>query len=119
MMIKGLILADGFEDAFMGVVEQYNKLPVAVYDKNKCIEILINQDMTQEEAEEFFDFNIIGAWMGERTPMYFTPKEEVEQLFELFEESADPPLFCSFQQQRHDGNDSLGPAINNAMKPNK
>jgi hypothetical protein len=24
---------------------------------------------TRDEAEEFFDFNIAGAWMGEQTPI--------------------------------------------------
>ena len=26
--------------------------------------------MTLEEAEEFFEFNVIDAWVGERTPMF-------------------------------------------------
>jgi hypothetical protein len=26
--------------------------------------------MTYEEAMEYFDYNILGAWMGEYTPVY-------------------------------------------------
>jgi hypothetical protein len=26
--------------------------------------------MTEEEAREFFDFNILGSWVGEYTPVY-------------------------------------------------
>ena len=37
------------------------------------IEKMISQDgMEYEEAIEFFDFNIKGAWMGEGTPCFFT-----------------------------------------------
>ena len=71
---EGLILADGFEDAFMGVVEQFSCEPIAVYDRQKCINILMERDgMSWEGAMEFFDFNVQGAWVGKRTPMFFTP----------------------------------------------
>jgi hypothetical protein len=43
--------------------------PVVAYDTNKIIEIL-SREMTEEEAIEYFDFNIIGAYVGERTPIY-------------------------------------------------
>jgi hypothetical protein len=26
--------------------------------------------MTREEAEEFFEFNTIGAWLGDATPVF-------------------------------------------------
>lgn len=59
----GLILADGFEDAFLGVCEQRgDPTAVACYDYNKCIDILISRDgMTYEEAEEYFSFKVSGA----------------------------------------------------------
>ena len=28
------------------------------------------EDMTHEEAEEYFEFNIAGAYVGENTPTY-------------------------------------------------
>jgi hypothetical protein len=28
--------------------------------------------MTNEEAEEYFEFNVQGAWMGETTPAFIT-----------------------------------------------
>jgi hypothetical protein len=61
-------LADGFEDAFVGIARQFGA-PVAVYNRNKCIEILM-RDMCWEEAEEFFQFNVEGAWVGKSTPMF-------------------------------------------------
>jgi len=27
--------------------------------------------MSYDDAEEFFEFNMLGAWMGERTPAFF------------------------------------------------
>ena len=67
------LLADGFEEAFLGVSEVFGRPPLATYDRDKCIDILIQRDgMTYEEAEEYFDFNVTGAWVGENTPIYLT-----------------------------------------------
>jgi len=67
------LVIDGFDGAIMGVGERINLGPVVVYDTEKIINIMIERDgMTYEEATEFFDFNIIGAWMGEFTPIFMT-----------------------------------------------
>ena len=70
-----IILADGFDDAFVGVAERCGMGPVAVYDREKCIEVLISKAFGREDAEEYFDFNVVGAYVGERTPMFITRKE--------------------------------------------
>jgi len=63
------LLADGFEMALIGIT--CGSDPVAVYDINKMISVLVNRDeMTYEDAVEFLDFNVIGAYVGEKTPMY-------------------------------------------------
>jgi len=71
---EGLLLADGFEDAFIGAAMRFGWAePVALYDYEKCIDILVTRDgMDRGEAEEFFDFNVIGAWVGDQTPIYVT-----------------------------------------------
>jgi hypothetical protein len=70
-----ILYADGFEDAFMGHAEIFNKT-IAIYDKAKCLEILVERDgMTEEEAEEYFNFNVIGAYVGENTPGFLTHKD--------------------------------------------
>jgi hypothetical protein len=67
------LLADGFEDAFVGMCEVFGRPPLATYDREKCIEILVNRDgMTDEEAVEFFEFNVAGADVGENTPIFLT-----------------------------------------------
>lgn len=63
-----VLLADGFEKAFIGIGRKFG-VPSAVYDRKKCIKIL-EKDMTPEEAEEYFQFNVEGAWVGEQTPVF-------------------------------------------------
>ena len=58
-----------FDEAIIGVAERIGMEAVVAYDIDKIIEIL-SRDMTEEEAIEYFDFNIIGAYVGERTPVY-------------------------------------------------
>lgn len=66
-----VLLADGLDDAFVGVGSAFGGMPCAVYDKDKVIEILMTRDgMTHDEAWEFFDFNIAGAYVGEATPIF-------------------------------------------------
>ena len=65
-----ILLADGFEDAFIGVGYQFNKT-IAVYDKAKCHTILMQRDgMTLEEAVEFLEYNCVGAYQGPQTPVF-------------------------------------------------
>jgi hypothetical protein len=65
------LLADGFEDAFIGICEVFNRPLLAAYDRRKCIDILMTRDgMTEEDAEEYFSFNVSGAWLGDGTPVY-------------------------------------------------
>ncbi len=70
------LLVDGFDEAIIGMAERINLGPVVAYDVEKILEIMIERDgMTYEEAMEFFDFNIQGAWMGDFTPIYITKLE--------------------------------------------
>ncbi len=65
-----LLLADGFDDALIGTGERCGQPTIAVYDREKCIEILQSQGMSYEEAHEYFDFNVVGAWVGDQTPIF-------------------------------------------------
>ena len=47
-----------------------------VYSANKIIEIL-SEDMTHEEAEEFYEYNILGAYMGDMTPIYVNEHDSI------------------------------------------
>jgi len=59
------LFADGFDDAIIGIDSKF----LVCYDQDKCIEIL-SQDMTNEEAGEYFWYNVEGAHMGEKTPRF-------------------------------------------------
>ncbi len=63
------LLADGFEDAFIGYITRVGKPVMAVYSYDVAVGILRDRDgMTEEEASEYIDFNVVGAWVGEGTP---------------------------------------------------
>jgi hypothetical protein len=67
------LVCDGFDEAIIGMAERINLGPVVAYDVEKILQIMVERDnMTYEEAQEFFDYNIIGAWMGEFTPIFIT-----------------------------------------------
>ena len=73
------LLADGLERAFIGYGAQYTKPPLAIYDTEKCLEVLMEDNgWTYTEALEYFEFNTACAWMGEGTPIFMTPRIEEE-----------------------------------------
>lgn len=67
------LIPDGFDAAYMGYIERKG-VTVATFNAPKCIDILQSQGMTYEEAAEFFDFNVQGAYLGENTPLFLWPK---------------------------------------------
>ncbi len=73
---ESVYLADGFEEAFVGIGWQASK-PFAVYDRSECIKILM-RDMSHEDAEEYFEFNVQGAYVGENTPVFMSKPSDVE-----------------------------------------
>ena len=67
-MESDIYKADGFDDAIIGV--DYNTGRIA-YSVSKCITILmIDEQMTELDATEWFDFKIAGAYVGEGTPVW-------------------------------------------------
>ena len=61
-------MMEGFESALIGRCFRFN-MEFLVYDQDKVIEILMTQNnWSSEEAMEWFDYNIIGAWVGDETP---------------------------------------------------
>jgi hypothetical protein len=66
-----ILTADGFDEALIGYVEVFNNT-VALYDRAKCIEILMGEGITRSEADEYFDFNVQGAFVGPKTPAFAT-----------------------------------------------
>jgi len=68
---EGAIILDGFDDAIVGIVEEFGNSPRILYSKNKIIYTLQDRDgMSWSEAEEFYDFNILGLYAGEQNPVF-------------------------------------------------
>jgi hypothetical protein len=61
------MVADGFDDAIIGVDDNNLKI---VYDIDKVIDILIKDGMSVDEAIEYYEYNIAGAYVGENTPSF-------------------------------------------------
>ena len=71
MTEEKLIKADGLEDAIIGVGSRINMPEVLIYSYNKCVKIFMERDgMTHEEAIEWMEYNVVGAWVGETTPIF-------------------------------------------------
>jgi hypothetical protein len=62
-----LLVADGFDAAILGITESGEL--VVVYDWDKCVELL-RKDMSEEDALEHMSFNVTGAYVGSKTPIF-------------------------------------------------
>ena len=74
---------DGFDNAIIGTAERHNMETVIAYDLTKMVKIFVARvDMSVEEAHEYLKFNVIGAYIGEYTPIIINKKtkEEVKEL---------------------------------------
>jgi hypothetical protein len=68
---EGAILLDGLESAIVGIVEEFGSGNRILYSKQKILNILQERDlMTMGEAEEFYDYNIIGLHAGEQNAVF-------------------------------------------------
>lgn len=89
---EGAVLLTGLEDAIVGIAEEFGNGRRVIYSKNKILTILQERDgMTWSEAEEFFDYNILGLYAGEQNAIFLdmsiTPKKNDDGEYEyLLEE---------------------------------
>ena len=75
-LTEDMLVMDGYDDCIVGVVERFGQPPIVCYDRDKVIKAHMKDGMDYEEAEEFFEFNQIGAWIGESTPCFITMTDE-------------------------------------------
>ena len=62
------LTADGFDAALVGCT--YGANVVAVYDIQRMIEVLVNEGMDHDDAVEFLEYNVVSAYLGDKTPLY-------------------------------------------------
>ena len=68
---EDFLFADGFDEAILGIGRRATQPEGVAYDYEKCVQILVERDeMTEEDAREFMEFNVVGAFVGERTPVF-------------------------------------------------
>ncbi len=68
---EGAVMLDDLEDAIVGIVEDFGNGNRILYSKQKILNILQERDlMTMGEAEEFYDYNILGLHAGERNAVF-------------------------------------------------
>jgi hypothetical protein len=69
-----VLLCDGFDEAFIGLSQRINEPLCAVYSYEKMVDVLMSRDgMDYEDAVDYLDFNVVGAWVGEQTPIIVMP----------------------------------------------
>tara|TARA_R100000458_G_C8108964_1_gene132543 strand:+ start:245 stop:505 length:261 start_codon:yes stop_codon:yes gene_type:complete len=64
-----LIFWDDCEQAIIGLAGRCGQDPLVVYDRDKLIKVFMEKGLTEEESEEWINFNIEGAFVGESTPL--------------------------------------------------
>jgi len=62
------IMYDGFDEALVGMIARCGTEPIALYDREKCLKLLVDKGSTYEEALDYFCYNIEGCWAGPHTP---------------------------------------------------
>lgn len=71
--------AEGFEEALIGYGVQFDQR-LAIYDYARCVRVLVERyEMTEQEAIEHMEYNVLGAYVGRRTPVFLCVDNEPEE----------------------------------------
>ena len=75
-----LLFLEGFDAAIVGVGQRCGQPDIVAYDADKIIAILMkDHGMSEEDANEFYEFNIVGALVGDETPVFIVLGSPVNQ----------------------------------------
>ena len=78
-----MLKIDGFDEAIIGsacIWRDSSRIDVLVYDAEGIRTILMIRDgMDMDEAREYIEFNIEGAYMGIDTPILVWPEDEWDE----------------------------------------
>ena len=72
-----MIIYNDLEPYRIGVVHRFGQEPIACYDYQAIIEHYQRDGMTEDEAVEYFEYNVIGAWVGDTTPCFLDTNASV------------------------------------------
>lgn len=62
------LVADGLDFAIVGVEAEGERR--VVYDYDKMIQVFMEEGMTEEDAIEHISYNVMGAHVGDKTPLF-------------------------------------------------
>lgn len=80
-----MIKMDGFDDCVLGVVNIVGQEPRLVYDTQRVIDKLMSSsEMTEEEAWEYWEYNQLGAYVGEDSPAFLHSYPDLETIEECY-----------------------------------
>lgn len=65
-----LLFCDGYDDCIIGTVSRKLAETVVCYDLNAMIAKMVREGMTEEEAWEWYEYNIIDGYHGKYTPCF-------------------------------------------------
>jgi hypothetical protein len=68
-LAEGAVMLDGFDDCIVGVSESFGEEPRFIYSKKQIISKLMN-DMSQEDAIDYYYYNIVGGMFGTQNPIF-------------------------------------------------
>ena len=68
-----MLQMDGYDDCIAGVCTRFGSMPILIYDRSKVIRRLEADGMSRDDAEGYFEVNMLGSWVGEDTPAYLEP----------------------------------------------
>ena len=70
--MEELIKLVGCDDALIGsasVWQQNTRVETYIYDGNKLVKVFKKQGMSEQDAYDWIDYNIEGAYLGPATPI--------------------------------------------------
>lgn len=62
-----ILKADGFDDGILGFDAKSFRI---IYSMSKCVYILVKGGMSYDEAVEYFNYNVLDAYVGQQTPIW-------------------------------------------------
>lgn len=81
-MTDSTLVIPGADAALLGYVARCGQLPIAVYDHEKLVAHFVASGMSEDEAVEWVDVNVVGAWVGAGTPgvLVRATREDLDEL---------------------------------------
>lgn len=68
---EDMLFCDGLDAALIGYRIGFGiDKNIAVYDYEKCVQCLVDEEMEYEDAVEFLEYNTLGSYVGEYTPCF-------------------------------------------------